>query len=172
MFNGQRSPTTKAPRKPATARDANAVTILTSGCHFNGKLYCRGATRIAGRIEGQLISEGLLIIEDEAIITAEIKADEVIIQGRVEGRLTATGRVELAGNSQFVGDILTPLLIIREGAQFNGNASMPRREEAASAKGAPRITAVKNGKDQRTPGFEPGAKADIALKAPEVNVTT
>jgi cytoskeletal protein CcmA (bactofilin family) len=110
------------PKKPAV-KDT-AVTILTSGCHFSGKLYCRGSSRIGGRIEGQIISEGLLIIEEQALITAEIKADEAVIQGRVKGKLEATGRVELTHTSYFEGDIATPVLVVSEGAQFNGRSRM------------------------------------------------
>ena len=117
--NGQR------PQKKSAAagRDA-AVTILTSGCHFNGKLYCRGSSRIGGKIEGQIISEGILVIEEGATILAEVKADEVIIQGRVNGRLAAKIRVELYPQSRFDGDIYTPVLVINEGAQFNGRSIM------------------------------------------------
>ncbi len=134
MFSNQKSPVgaTKQMKKPDMTRDA-AVTILTSGCHFSGKLYCRGSTRIGGCIDGEIISEGLLIIEEEAKINANIKADEVVIQGRVEGKLEAGGRVELTASSKFSGDILTPVLVIREGAQFNGRSKMisPHRGEHA-----------------------------------------
>ena len=113
----------KQTRRGASFHES-AVTILTSGCHFNGKLYCRGSSRIGGKIEGEIISEGLLIIEEEAMIAAEIKADEVVIQGHVEGQLEAQGRVRLESNSKFFGDIVTPSLVIKEGAIFNGKSKM------------------------------------------------
>lgn len=117
------------PRKASAAKDT-AVTILTSGCHFVGKLYCRGSSRIGGRIEGEIISEGLLIVEDEAVIQAEIKAEEVVVQGRISGRLDAKGRIELHPSSHFQGDISTPILIISEGAQFNGSCTMTNAEQS------------------------------------------
>ena len=114
----------KKPTRRGASFHESAVTILTPGCHFNGKLYCRGSSRIGGKIEGEIISEGLLIIEEEAMIAAKVKADEVVIQGQVEGRLEATGRVRLESNSKFSGDIVTPSLVIKEGAVFNGNTRM------------------------------------------------
>ncbi len=162
------------PKKASVARDANAVTILTSGCHFSGKLYCRGSSRIAGKIDGQIISEGFLVIEEEASITAEIKADEAVIQGKVEGKLQATSRVELCASSQFDGDIITPVLVVREGAHFNGHTQMPPKEETSTAKG-PRL-AVSQGKEAKqnakAPHFEGAAKADVAsFKTPDISVT-
>jgi cytoskeletal protein CcmA (bactofilin family) len=119
---GKTNVTTTARRTPAT-KDT-AVTILTSGCHFTGKLYCRGSSRIGGKIEGEIISEGLLIIEEGASIAANITADEAVIQGTVKGKLRAKTRVELAPTCKFEGDILTPSLIVYEGAQFNGRSQM------------------------------------------------
>jgi cytoskeletal protein CcmA (bactofilin family) len=104
--------------------DRTGVTILTNGCEFNGKLYCRGSTRIGGKIEGEIVSEGLLIIEDEAIIQANITAEEAVILGRVKGKLTAKIRVELCPSCSFDGDIAAPVLVIKEGAHFNGRSQM------------------------------------------------
>lgn len=116
----------------AAGRDT-AVTILTSGCHFSGKLYCRGSSRIGGKIEGQVISEGILIIEEGAVIEAEVKADEVIIQGKVNGRLEAKIRCELYPQSRFEGDIVSPVLVVNEGAQFNGRSIMTPPASNATA---------------------------------------
>jgi cytoskeletal protein CcmA (bactofilin family) len=151
--NGQR------PQKKsvATGRDA-AVTILTSGCHFNGKLYCRGSSRIGGKIEGQIISEGILVIEEGATILAEVKADEVIIQGKVNGRLEAKIRAELYPQSRFDGDIYTPVLVINEGAQFNGRSIM----SAAAGATAHQTT---DGRKSRVLPMAAGAES-----APEIKV--
>jgi cytoskeletal protein CcmA (bactofilin family) len=119
----------------APGRDT-AVTILTSGCHFSGKLYCRGSSRIGGKIEGQIVSEGILIIEEGATILAEVKADEVIIQGKVNGRLEAKIRAELYPQSRFDGDIVTPVLVINEGAQFNGRSIMTQQQAVNGAQHA------------------------------------
>lgn len=110
-------------RRGATVRESS-VTILTSGCHFSGKLYCRGSSRIGGQIEGEIVSEGMLIIEEEAKINADIVADEVIIQGSVKGRVESKVRVELAETCRFEGDLITPSLVVFEGAKFNGNSTM------------------------------------------------
>jgi cytoskeletal protein CcmA (bactofilin family) len=119
--------------KKTTYSNDNAVTILTSGCHFSGKLYCKGSSRIGGIIEGELVSEGLLIVEESAQIHADVKAQEVVIQGKVKGSLEATGLVELAKTAQFSGEIAARILSIKEGAQFNGQSRM-LKNEASSVK--------------------------------------
>jgi len=104
----------------------SAVTILTSGCHFSGKLYCKGSSRIGGKIEGELISEGVLIIEEGAVIDAVVKAEEIIMHGKFTGRLQASMKVEFTNTSVFDGEVETPSLLIHEGAQFNGQIKMSR----------------------------------------------
>ena len=124
MFSDQkRASASKNKRKGASAGGA-AVTILTSGCHFEGKLYCKGASRIGGQIQGKVVSEGLLIIEEEARVEADIVVDEVIVLGKINGKLRANKRIELCENSHFQGEITTPALIIKEGACFDGHAIM------------------------------------------------
>ena len=114
---------TPMPRKNLQARDT-AVTIITSGCHFNGKLYCRGSSRIGGRIEGQIVSEGLLIIEEEAHINADIKADELTINGEASGNIDATNKVSISTAARVSGDIKAPRVVIEDGAVFNGSVEM------------------------------------------------
>lgn len=166
MFgNKTNAATTAKARKSSPSRDT-AVTILTSGCHFVGKLYCRGSSRIGGRIEGEIISEGLLIVEDEAQIEAEIKADEVIVQGRISGRLDAKTRVELHPSSRFDGDISTPILVISEGAQFNGSCTMVAAQagiETERGKGSKVVAMRQNGPDVTPARGGKGDTRDVAV---------
>lgn len=122
MFSDQkRSSVSKNKRKGASASNV-AVTILTSGCHFEGKLYCKGASRIGGQVQGKVISEGLLIVEEEARVEADMVVDEIIVLGQICGKLRASKRIELCENSRFEGEIVSPALVVKEGAQFNGQA--------------------------------------------------
>ncbi len=144
MFNREKNEKTGKGR----TSDANlnaAVTILTNGCQFTGKMYCRGSSRIGGKIEGQIISEGLLIVEEEAMISADIQAEDAIIQGKVKGKLAAKGRVELCSSGKFEGDIQTPVLIIREGAQFNGRSIMSLESEEEKKKSSTKENTSKVG---------------------------
>ncbi len=122
MFNPQKKGG-GSPGKKDHAKDY-AVTIITSGCHFSGKLYCKGSTRIGGKVDGEIVSEGLLIIEEEALISADVKAEDIVIQGHLRGTVEAHGKVELSPSCVYEGDIITPVLVVQEGAQFNGRTTM------------------------------------------------
>ncbi|MDE3270259.1 MAG: polymer-forming cytoskeletal protein [Pseudomonadota bacterium] len=146
-------------RKGASVRDA-AVTILTSGCHFEGKLYCKGTSRIGGIVKGTIISEGLLIIEEEAKLEAKIVVDEIVVLGNVSGELRAKKRIELHPGSVFVGEISSPTLVVREGAQFDGRSTMSDSNKEVE---------LPQADDNREPEVKPdhtaevGAMPDVAI---------
>ena len=141
----------KAATKGHTENEHVGVTIFTAGCEFIGKLYCRGTTRIGGRVEGEIVSEGMLIIEDEANIQANIQAEEVVVLGKVKGKLQARVRVQLCPSSTYEGDISAPSLVIREGAQFNGRSQM--LAPAVTEKTAPHVKLANENKgDQKGQG--------------------
>ena len=182
MFSSKSQGSAKS-KKPSLGRDQHAVTILTNGCHFSGKLYCKGSTRIAGRVDGQVHSEGFLVVEEDAVVTAETKGEDIVIQGQVIGKIIATSRVELCATSRVEGDIVTPRLVIKEGAQFNGHTTMspdgvektpvaskfiPQAKEIAVGKY--RLPASANGvlgadiKNSSQQEFNKVAASDVALK--------
>lgn len=123
MFGASAAENDKNQKKQAAKLD-RSVTILTSGCHFKGKLFCRGSSRIGGIVEGTIVSEGLLIIEESAMIKGDVRADNVIVQGRIHGTIESKGRVELSPLARVHGDVTTHQLIIQEGAQFSGYSKM------------------------------------------------
>lgn len=122
MFNGAKGQASRPIKRSEISE--NSVTILTNGCHFTGKLFCKGSTRIGGTVEGEVISEGVLIIEQHAVLKAKITAEEVVVHGTVDGQVQASVRIELCKTSRFSGEIMTPAMAIQEGAIFSGRSIM------------------------------------------------
>lgn len=138
--------TKKSSHKISTAAAKNiaklkGVTVITAGCEFDGKLICRGSSRIAGKLTGELISDSLLIIEEEAEIEAKLTTEKVMIHGKISGSLYAKEKVEISSTGSFIGDIDTPSLVIQEGAEFDGRS--------ISRKGKKTSKELSNEKDQQ-----------------------
>src|SRR5277367_842292 len=114
---------------PATARNA---TVLTSDCEFKGALAFSGELQLHGRLEGTIESEGgALTIGEEALIKAEIKVNDVLIYGKVQGNIYATGRIEIRGKAEVYGDLHANRLAMDDGVIFVG------RSNALNAKSTP-----------------------------------
>lgn len=115
------------------------VTILTSGCQFSGKLCCKGVTRIGGRVDGEIISEGMLILEEGAVINADAKVDEIVLHGSFTGKLHVNIKAELSHTASFDGEVQTPLILVHEGAQFNGQVKMAQAQDKSNFVGIDEI---------------------------------
>lgn len=108
------------------------VTILAKGTTFTGTLYCRGISRVGGRVEGEIASEGTLIIEQDAEIIADIAAETLIIQGAVTGKVKATVKTELLGSSRLHGELHTPSLAMAVGTVLNAVVVMDESPQSRS----------------------------------------
>ncbi len=98
---------------------------LDSGSKISGKLLFEGVTRIDGQIDGEITAKESLIIGESAVITAQIKASAIIIGGKVSGDITATQRLEIRPSARVIANLTSPVLVVHEGAMFEGNCSMP-----------------------------------------------
>lgn len=80
--------------------------------------------RINGKFEGSLDTRGSLIIGSSAQVYADISGDNIIIGGRVKGKITAKERLTLLPTAIVEGDIYPAKLNVTEGAVFEGKCSM------------------------------------------------
>jgi cytoskeletal protein CcmA (bactofilin family) len=98
--------------------------LIDRGCSFEGKLMFDGSVQVNGDFRGQILSDGTLIVGPEAKIQAEIQIDTIIVEGSIEGTIEAKQRVELRRGANVVGDLITPALVVEDGAMFQGRSQM------------------------------------------------
>jgi cytoskeletal protein CcmA (bactofilin family) len=110
-----------APPAPSTA---GLVGYLYTGSRVSGQLSFQGPARIDGFVEGEIQCQGPLTVGEGAEVRARISGQIVIIQGKVEGNVTAKERVELLAPARLIGNVNAPRLIITEGVVFDGDCSM------------------------------------------------
>lgn len=96
---------------------------------FKGVIRYQGTVRVDGRLEGEIYTDGNLIIGQKAVITAKIHAGTIMCQGKITGEVEAKHRVKLLNPAVFDGTITTPLLSMDEGVRFNGSCNMPNKNE-------------------------------------------
>jgi len=108
------------------------IAFLGKGAEFKGIISYEGTVRIDGRVEGEIITKGTLIVGESAVIHAEISAGTVVSGGKITGNVTASEKIQLLAPTVLSGAVKTPLLIIEEGVRFNGSCEMgesTRQEE-------------------------------------------
>ncbi len=107
---------------PVTASEPRAY--LDAGSRINGKLHFDGPVRLDGQIEGEITAKESLFIGESAVVSAQIKGSSVVIAGKVSGDVTASHRIEIRPSAKVLGNLTSPVLVIQEGAVFEGHCAM------------------------------------------------
>jgi len=114
------SPTAPSPRP----RDEQAYTTLGEDTQFKGTLKFKNTLKIEGTFEGDIATDGYLIIGKTGRVKAEIKAGSSIVEGKVNGNITAKDVIDLRSTAELFGDIQASKLKIEEGVVYVGKADV------------------------------------------------
>jgi cytoskeletal protein CcmA (bactofilin family) len=103
---------------------------------IKGDLHFKGTFRVDGAFKGKINSESTLIIGDSGKVEADVKIGHMIINGQIKGNIQASEKVEVNSSGRVLGTIMTPKLVVEEGAYLEANCQttdkMPVETPAAS----------------------------------------
>ena len=99
-------------------------TFLGKDASFKGELRFKGTLNIDGKFEGLITTTDTLIVSHDGIVEGDIQAGNVICEGIVKGNIVASTKVQLRPDSNVIGDIQSPSLIIEVGAKLDGKCNM------------------------------------------------
>ncbi len=98
---------------------------VTKDSEITGTIKFGQAMRVDGNFEGELMSDnGELIVGKTGTVKANVKVKNAIVEGRIDGNIKATGKVELKQKAQLTGDLQAKSLVIEEGVVFVGKCNV------------------------------------------------
>ena len=130
-----------APKKEFQASAPKAkppASVLSSDLTVTGNLKTSGDVQIEGQVDGDIRAH-LLTVGEGATVRGECIADDVVVNGRVVGRVRGL-KVRLTSTARVEGDIIHKTIAIESGAHFEG--SVQRQDDPLNA-GSPK-TPVKS----------------------------
>ena len=124
----------KSKAAPATPKAKPPASILSADLHITGNLKTTGDIQIEGVVEGDIRAH-LLTVGEGATVKGEVIADDVVVNGRIVGRVRGL-KVRLTSTARVEGDIIHKTIAIESGAHFEG--SVQRQDDPLTAgKSAP-----------------------------------
>ncbi|MCB1308707.1 MAG: polymer-forming cytoskeletal protein [Leptospiraceae bacterium] len=109
---------------PEITEGGAVSTVLGRETSFEGVLEFSRPLQINGEFQGEIITDGVLLVGETARIKANIKAGTVVVGGHITGNIEALNRLEMLGTGKVVGNIKTAKLQIADGVVFDGNCEM------------------------------------------------
>jgi len=116
--------------------NSQVMASIARGMEFKGCLRYSGTVRIDGKMEGEIITDGTVVVGRGATIFAQVQARKVLCLGQITGDILATEKVRLMAPAVLTGAVNTPVLAMEEGVLFSGTLEM-RQGNQAPAKPVP-----------------------------------
>lgn len=122
----------------------SAKNVLNSDVAVKGSLKFTDDLLVDGIVEGEISSQGVLTIGQNAHVTAEINTSSVVIHGKLHGNINVTDRVEMKSTAEVIGDVKAATIAIEAGAVFVG-----RSEVGASSTSLKKNAPVKDAAEKK-----------------------
>ena len=113
--------------------EGDNTTLIDTQADVEGTLKGKDA-RILGRFKGDVALSGRVVIGESSRVEAKVTADSVEISGAFKGEVKARS-VTLTEKARVEGTVEAQVLVVRDGAQLNGNVSSGGPAKAKPAGG-------------------------------------
>lgn len=109
------SPSKSGPTLP------DEVAFVGKDVDFKGVITYSGTVRIDGSLDGEIHTDGGLLVGPEAVLKAKVSAGTVVCQGTIHGDIQAKDQIVLRAPAVVHGSLTTPVLFDgrRSGVQWD-----------------------------------------------------
>jgi cytoskeletal protein CcmA (bactofilin family) len=120
-----------------------AAACISQGIKIKGEVTGSEDLFVDGQVDGKLnLANGSLTIGPNGVVKADVTAREVIVRGKVDGKVSGRDKVQLWSTGQVNGEVQTDRLAIEDGAMLRGKVEAGKQPlkavetHAAAAAGA------------------------------------
>ena len=153
-------PAHSLPNSDSVPVSANAAACISQGIKIRGEVTGSEDLFVDGTVDGKLsLTNGSLTIGPNGNVKADVTAREVIVRGRVDGKVSGRDKVQLWSTSQVTGEVQTDRLAIEEGALLRGKVEAGK-PSVKPAEPKPAAAAATAGKSAESMPAASGSAAD------------
>jgi len=132
-------------KRKSLIRRRNLTAFIGEGSEFEGKYAFSGTVMLSGKFKGEITTTDTLIIGQQGVVDARVRAGTVVVSGELAGTVEATERVELKQGARVFSDLEAPVVLVEEGVLLEGHCRTTRaqpREETRNDSVVPLKTVV------------------------------
>lgn len=105
----------------------HAAACVSHGIRIKGELHGTEDLFVDGNVDGKItLGNATLTVGPNATVKAEISARDLVVRGRVEGKLTANEKIQIWNTARVAGDMKADRISIEEGAELHGKLEAGR----------------------------------------------
>src|SRR5712692_9240987 len=149
------------PVSNALPSSSRVAACISQGIRIKGEVTGSEDLFVDGVVEGKLslTTNSCLTVGPNGHVKADVLAREVIVRGKIEGKVTGRDKVQLWSTGQVTGEVQTDRLAIEDGALLRGKVEAGRQpSKTAEIKASAAAAAI--GKSAEPASLNPGTAAD------------
>ena len=108
------------PDVPALPEVNAKTTVIAADAQWKGDITSEGDVHIFGRFDGSVRARIAIFVAEGAEVDAALAADSIVVAGSSKGSVRAQSRFEVHPTGRVAGDIVSPTLVVHEGATIAG----------------------------------------------------
>ena len=113
------------PTSPNTRPESTeaVVAFVGKGVEFKGTISYSGTVRIDGLLDGEIHTDGTLLVGEEAVLTAKVSAGTIVCMGKITGDVVAKEKIKLLAPAVLNGGVKTPMISVPKTSTFRAGRS-------------------------------------------------
>ena len=120
--------------------------VISSEVEIVGTVKTSGSIQVEGRIEGEILSQGDVVIGKSGSVKGNLNVNSISVAGTVQGNISAKDRIELKSTARLLGDIKAKRLAVEDGVTFVGKSEVnPTGQPIRIEDPAPAVPPAKEG---------------------------
>ncbi|MCD6354737.1 MAG: polymer-forming cytoskeletal protein [Prolixibacteraceae bacterium] len=114
----------KQTTKPYGEIQNQSINIISDGTTIKGDISAAGDIRIDGKLIGNIVAKGRLVIGPKGRVEGEINCNNIEVSGSIKGKITVPELLNMKSSAKIQGDIIAGKLSVEPGSLFTGTCTM------------------------------------------------
>ncbi len=124
---------------PTRSGDSGGRSVIGPSLEVSGDFTGSEDLYVEGKIRGKVeLPQNAVTVGAKGRVTAEVHARVIHVEGEVEGNLRAEEMVTLRKSARVRGDLVSPRVVIEDGARFKGTVDMEPKRSSQPQPSGPR----------------------------------